>query len=314
MKLFQVHTQPISDAPIHTEAATPSISQAAQRQQLQQLQDGVYEVRPGDTLYAIAHRFLGDGNRYTELAQLNGIQNANLISVGQQLQLPQAESSEKSEVVFERDSSMDHFGAFRSEFQRFFALNAPKAEAAEKDLSEGNSSLESTPLYQAIEEFAQRFTTPGNDAGRTDWKGWCAATMAWFVQGSYSDGSKGYGNGTGRSASAEQARGLSGFDELPLDAPQRTSSLAPKGAFHWWKDSGFGHVGLDVAGGGTDVFMATSYEGPDVVELGHAGKNLKLVKLDKYNQAHPHLHYQGWTTQFVGASVDPELLKAADEL
>lgn len=37
----------------------------------------------GDTLWAIARRYLGDGSRYPELAKKNGIQNPNLIYPGQ---------------------------------------------------------------------------------------------------------------------------------------------------------------------------------------------------------------------------------------
>lgn len=48
---------------------------------------GRYTVVQGDTLWAIAKRFLGDGSRYKELAGLNGIQNPNLIYPGQVIRL-----------------------------------------------------------------------------------------------------------------------------------------------------------------------------------------------------------------------------------
>ena len=49
-----------------------------------------YTVKSGDTLWAIAYRFLGDGNRYHEIFELNRdkIKNENLIYVGQVLRLP----------------------------------------------------------------------------------------------------------------------------------------------------------------------------------------------------------------------------------
>ncbi|QKT08538.1 LysM peptidoglycan-binding domain-containing protein [Gordonia sp. X0973] len=47
-----------------------------------------YTVVEGDTLWAIAERFLGDGNKYPELASLNGIANPDLINVGQVIKLP----------------------------------------------------------------------------------------------------------------------------------------------------------------------------------------------------------------------------------
>jgi LysM repeat protein len=47
-----------------------------------------YEVKSGDTLWAIAKRELNNGSRYPEIASLNNIANANIISVGQKLILP----------------------------------------------------------------------------------------------------------------------------------------------------------------------------------------------------------------------------------
>ena len=45
----------------------------------------VYTVKSGDTLSSIAEQFLGDSSRYMEIAASNGITNASLIEVGQQL-------------------------------------------------------------------------------------------------------------------------------------------------------------------------------------------------------------------------------------
>jgi len=50
-----------------------------------------YIVKSGDTLWAIAKKFLNDGSRYTELAELNNISNPNLIYVGQKIILPDLE-------------------------------------------------------------------------------------------------------------------------------------------------------------------------------------------------------------------------------
>lgn len=46
-----------------------------------------YTVKPGDTLWAIAQRYLGNGARYPELAKLNNLSNPNLIFPGQVLRL-----------------------------------------------------------------------------------------------------------------------------------------------------------------------------------------------------------------------------------
>lgn len=47
-----------------------------------------YTVEPGDTLWAIAERFYGDGNRYQEIADASGIDNPDLINPGQVLTIP----------------------------------------------------------------------------------------------------------------------------------------------------------------------------------------------------------------------------------
>ncbi|MET9226361.1 LysM peptidoglycan-binding domain-containing protein [Lentzea sp. NPDC003310] len=47
-----------------------------------------YTVEGGDSLWAIAERFYGDGNRYGEIASANGIANPDLIQPGQVLTIP----------------------------------------------------------------------------------------------------------------------------------------------------------------------------------------------------------------------------------
>ena len=47
-----------------------------------------HRVVSGDTLWSIAKRKLNNGSRYREIAQLNNIQNPNLIFPGQVLKLP----------------------------------------------------------------------------------------------------------------------------------------------------------------------------------------------------------------------------------
>jgi len=47
-----------------------------------------YTVEPGDTLWAIAERFYGDGSKYQVIADASGIANPDLIHPGQQLTIP----------------------------------------------------------------------------------------------------------------------------------------------------------------------------------------------------------------------------------
>lgn len=46
-----------------------------------------HTVKSGDTLWAIAKKYLGDGSKYTELAKLNKISNPNVIEAGQVIKL-----------------------------------------------------------------------------------------------------------------------------------------------------------------------------------------------------------------------------------
>ncbi|AZQ74938.1 LysM peptidoglycan-binding domain-containing protein [Streptomyces luteoverticillatus] len=47
-----------------------------------------YTVESGDTLWAIAERFYGDGNRYRDIAAASGIDNPDVLDVGQVLTIP----------------------------------------------------------------------------------------------------------------------------------------------------------------------------------------------------------------------------------
>lgn len=47
-----------------------------------------YTIQPGDTLGKIAAKFYGNASRYTDIAEANGLDNPNAISVGQELVLP----------------------------------------------------------------------------------------------------------------------------------------------------------------------------------------------------------------------------------
>ena len=49
-----------------------------------------YTVAPGDTLSKISQQFYGSPNHYMKIAEANGIDNPNLIQVGQELDIPAA--------------------------------------------------------------------------------------------------------------------------------------------------------------------------------------------------------------------------------
>ncbi len=47
-----------------------------------------YQIRKGDTLWSIAMRFYGNGQRWIDIARQNGIRQADVLHVGQTLRLP----------------------------------------------------------------------------------------------------------------------------------------------------------------------------------------------------------------------------------
>lgn len=92
LKFDENYKPPVSDvAPFANESQTktpagptPTAAPAAP----QPAKQTTYKVASGDTLTAIAKKYLGDASRYTEIAKANKIKNPNQISVGQQLIIP----------------------------------------------------------------------------------------------------------------------------------------------------------------------------------------------------------------------------------
>ena len=54
------------------------------------LEEEYYEIKSGDTLWAVASKFYGDGSKYTEIvkANLEVIKNADKIYPGQKIRIP----------------------------------------------------------------------------------------------------------------------------------------------------------------------------------------------------------------------------------
>lgn len=75
----EAEAEVIEVAPVAVEEPTPPPPPPAPR---------TYTVVSGDTLFAIAERFYGDGNRYPEIAAASGIANPDLINVGQVVTIP----------------------------------------------------------------------------------------------------------------------------------------------------------------------------------------------------------------------------------
>ena len=74
----EAEAEVIEVAPVAVEEPTPPPPPAPR----------TYTVVAGDTLFAIAERFYGDGNRYPEIAAASGISNPDLINIGQVITIP----------------------------------------------------------------------------------------------------------------------------------------------------------------------------------------------------------------------------------
>jgi len=94
-----------------------------------------YTVEPGDSLFAIAERELGDGERWREIFALNRdqIENPRVIFAGQVLRLPPAAVGEATRTIVVRagDTLWDIAAAQLGDATRWpeiVALNADKIE------------------------------------------------------------------------------------------------------------------------------------------------------------------------------------------
>ena len=81
-------TEQASSAGSESSSAGRGNAAAAEQSGLSGGSASVYVVAPGDTLWAIAARMLGDGSRWEELAALNQIADASTIFPGQMIRLP----------------------------------------------------------------------------------------------------------------------------------------------------------------------------------------------------------------------------------
>jgi LysM repeat protein len=77
--------EPVAAAESAT-AAGPAVEEAAEETTPEPAR--TYTVVSGDTLFAIAERFYGDGNKYQVIADASGVANPDLIYPGQVLTIP----------------------------------------------------------------------------------------------------------------------------------------------------------------------------------------------------------------------------------
>ncbi|WP_318209549.1 MULTISPECIES: LysM peptidoglycan-binding domain-containing protein [unclassified Streptomyces] len=75
-----------TDSPVSAEE--PDAFPSAEEESVFVPEPRTYTVEPGDTLWAIAERFYGDGNRYHDIAAASGIDDPDLVDAGQVLTIP----------------------------------------------------------------------------------------------------------------------------------------------------------------------------------------------------------------------------------
>lgn len=71
-----------------SKASTVVLKKTTAARPVNKVQVKTYTVISGDSLWAISKRYLGNGNRYGEIAALNNIPNPSLIYPGQVLKIP----------------------------------------------------------------------------------------------------------------------------------------------------------------------------------------------------------------------------------
>jgi LysM repeat protein len=84
---WSTHTETDNPPPAAAEAAAEPVAEAAP-EPAPEPAARTYTVESGDTLWAIAERFYGDGSKYQMIADASGIANPDLIQPGQVLTIP----------------------------------------------------------------------------------------------------------------------------------------------------------------------------------------------------------------------------------
>lgn len=112
----------------HEDAAEAEEAEAEE----EDTEDVTYIVEPGDTLWSIAEHFLGDGNRYKEIAELNNLADPNIIHAGQELVI-QRVSGDDEEESLPADYIVQEGDTLWSIAERAYGDGSKYTELAEKN-------------------------------------------------------------------------------------------------------------------------------------------------------------------------------------
>ena len=127
---------------------------------------------------------------------------------------------------------------------------------------------------RSVYDRAVAYTTANPLRNGASWSGWCAALMVRFG---------GFATPAPTTIAAYHASSISSTD----------STTAPIGAFHYWDLGTAGHVGVDLLGGGSVVFMASSHLGDSW------GTAIGVNSVGAYGAASG-ARYLGWSIDYNG--------------
>ena len=148
-------------------------------------------------------------------------------------------------------------------------------DTAEADTSEPEEASCSWEIYERAKDYAAQY--PERDGA--SWSGWCASLMWRF-------GELPESSARPSAILAYAESNIQGID--PRDAPI--------GAFHWWDIGTYGHVAVDVLGGGTTVFMASNYV------LEDWGDAIGVTSIPHYTSSSG-ATYLGWSMDYVNSEI-----------
>ncbi len=81
-------------------------------------------VVAGDTLWAIAKKYLGDGNKYPEIAKYNNIANPNVIFNGQKIRIPNGNPQTTTKYVVKKGDTLSGIAArYGTTWQKLYEKN-----------------------------------------------------------------------------------------------------------------------------------------------------------------------------------------------
>ena len=87
IKLKQFKEYATKTLTTHTDSTGKTVATVTTNRPTTKEMPKTYTVKKGDTLWAIAKRYMNDGSKYKQLASLNNISNPNKLKVGQVIKL-----------------------------------------------------------------------------------------------------------------------------------------------------------------------------------------------------------------------------------